>query len=97
MWFIDTKGGFARVQCLFTLSWALNFKSEPNLCIFMPLWISLLLLPLEYQVPNLVEKIANKLGIFVKHDLIPFEESSLTVRVYHLLNTTMTFPTNLHI
>lgn len=41
---------------------------------------------LEYRDLDLIEIFANKLGIFVKHNLIPFEYTHLTLRVCVLLN-----------
>ena len=46
-----------------------------------PQWVALSNLPLEYRDPPLVEIIANKLGIFVKNDLILFFWPHLVVNV----------------
>lgn len=40
----------------------------------------------------MVEILANKLGIFIKHDLVPFEQPHLPVRVCLLLNLSKPIP-----
>ena len=58
----------------------------------MPFWLSFPCMPVEYRDLDIVELIANKLGIFLKHDLIPFEDSRRTIRVYVLLSLNKPFP-----
>ena len=58
----------------------------------MPFWLSFPRMPVEYRDLDIVELIANKLGIFLKHDLIPFEDSRRTIRVCILLSLNKPFP-----
>ena len=47
---------------------------------------------MEYRDPEILEIIANKLGIFLKHDLISYECPHLEVRVCLLSNMHRSFP-----
>ena len=50
-----------------------NFKPNDALGQFMPFLVCLPTLPLEYMDPNIIEIIDNEIRIYIKHDLIPFE------------------------
>lgn len=60
---------------------------------FFPHWIELPELTLEYRDTKIVELIANQVGIFIKHDLIPFEHIFCPVRVCILLSNQKPVPT----
>lgn len=72
--------------------WVPNFKPQPADIYFFPSWISFPLLPLEYKDPQTVEIFANKIGIFIKHDLIPYDRPHLDVRICLLLDMRKSFP-----
>lgn len=91
------KGWFCQGASLFTLPWIPNFKPDVNLCRFYPHWISFPSFPLEYRDPDIVETMANQLGIFVAHNLIPFEIIQRDVRVCLLLASNKTLPKRLTI
>ena len=77
--------------------WIPNFnRQDINIQLF-PYWISFPSLSLEYQDPKILEIIANKLGIFLKHDLIPYECPHLEVRVCLLSNMHKPFPKSIDI
>ena len=80
------KGWFCHGVGLYTMLWIPNFNPKDINIQFFPYWISFPLLPLEYRDPEILEIIANKLGIFLKHDLIPYECPHLEVRVCLLSN-----------
>ena len=88
---------FCKGQGLFTFSWTPNFKPNDALGQFMPFWICLPTLPLEYRDPNIIEIIANQIGIYIKHDLIPYENLQRDVRVCLLLNMSKPKPTGITI
>lgn len=72
-------------------------NSNPHNIFFQifPHWISFPHLPLEYRDPKIIEIIANKLGIFLKHDLIPFECLHLEARVCLLIDMCKYFPSSI--
>ena len=72
--------------------WIPNFNPEDINIQFFQCWISFPSLPLEYRDPKIVEILANKLGIFLKHDLIPYECLHMEVRVCLLSNMHKLFP-----
>ena len=72
--------------------WIPNFNPGDINIQFFPHWISFPSLPLEYHDLEIVEIIANKLGIFLKHDLIPYECPHRAVRVCLLSNMHKAFP-----
>lgn len=82
---------------LFTMIWVPNFKPKPDDIQFFPYWISFPFLPLEYRDPQIIEILENKLGIFLKHDLIPYDHPHLDVRVCLLLSMHKPFPTSISI
>lgn len=86
------KGWFCKGIGIITLAWVPNFSMESVPPLFMPFWITLPGLSLEYRDPDIVEIVANQMGIFIKHDLIPYELAHLTVRVCLLLNLTKPLP-----
>ena len=62
-----------------------------SVCSFMPFWVELLPLPLEYRDLNIVEAIAIKIDKFICHDLNPHEELDWAIRVCLLLDTLKPF------
>ena len=67
------KGWFFCGSSLYTLIWIPNFKPQSLQISFFPHWISFPSLPLEYKDAQIIEILANKLGIFLLHDLIPYD------------------------
>lgn len=54
-------------------------------------------MPLEYRDLEIMELLANHLGIFVKHDLIPFKPPHISLKVCLLLDLSKSFPKHLSI
>lgn len=75
--FIEVRAGsvWAMVSLLFhgfqILKPMLRFKK------YGPFWVVFPALPLEYRDLDLIEMLANMIGIFIKHDLIPFKLTHL--------------------
>ena len=65
------------MMSFFTIPWTLNFFLDLVDYCFMPFWLSFPFLPYL----DIVEFIANKWEVFLKHDLIPFEDLRRSVRV----------------
>jgi hypothetical protein len=91
------KGWFCLGYGLYTMIWIPNFNPESLEIHFYPFWISFPQLPLEYRDPNIIEVLANKIGIFLKHDLIPYDRPHLSVRVCVLLDMRKNIPPNIQI
>ena len=62
------KGWFYKGKGLFTILRIPNFKPNDAIGQFMSFWICRPTLLLEYMDPNIIEIIANQIGIYVKHD-----------------------------
>ena len=67
------KGWFCCGYGIVTFSFIPNFKPEMLHCGFLPFWIALPSIPFEYRDAKVIEILANKIGIFMRHDYIPLE------------------------
>ena len=59
------KSWFCKGLGICTTAWSLNFKLNHSTCDFMPFWIELPTLPMEYRDLKIIELIANKIGVFI--------------------------------
>lgn len=91
------KDWFCEGEGLTTLPWVPNFNSRLTKLKFSPIWVSFPTLMLEFRDIDLIETFANQMGIFIKHDLIPFEHIKFVVRVYLLVDLAKLFPKQLSI
>lgn len=82
---------------LYTQAWTQNFDPLSVVIEFVIFWIELPTLPLEYMEMDVVETIANHLGIFVSHDMEFFTNPHKPIRVCVLLNTLKEFPSSVWI
>ena len=89
------KSWFCKGSGLHTMIWIPNFNPQETIIPFFPCWVSFPFLPLEYREPTIIEILANKLGIFLRHDLIPFDSPQLEVRVCLLVDKRKPLPTSL--
>ena len=89
------KGWFCKGYGLSTFLFSPNFVPKLDDVIFFPHWVEFPDLPLEYRDPEIIELIANKMGIFIKHDLIPYEHIFRSVRVCILMSNQKPMPSNL--
>ena len=80
---------------IYTNAWSPNFQPSHIACDFMPFLIEIPTLPMEYRDLKIIELIANKIGVFIWHDLVPFDEPSLSIRFCTLLNLNKPLPSSL--
>lgn len=74
------------------MGWMLHFYISKKISWFYPQQVAFLSLSLEYKDPSLVEIISNKLGIFIKHDLVLFSQLDLVLSVCILMQKRQPFP-----
>lgn len=91
------KGWFCERFGLFTFLWGPNFDTSKIILKYAPFWIQFPSLALEYRDLDLIYMFANHLGIFIKHDLVPFEQIGLPTRVCLFLYLSKLFTERLEI
>ncbi|GLJ39772.1 hypothetical protein SUGI_0812950 [Cryptomeria japonica] len=89
-WFIAGRG-------LITQIWYPNFISSQSFCSFVPVWISFSSPPLEYRDTETLEVVGNSLGIFIRLDLLVFEDYSNSTRICILKDTKKKWPSQIRI
>lgn len=72
--------------------WHRNFNPRKATIQFIPFWVELHSLPLEYKEQGIVETLVNAFRIFLKHDLSFFQNRHLPVRLCVLLDTAQPLP-----
>lgn len=74
-----------------------NFNPIPSSIKFIPIWVQLHSIPLQYREIDILEAIGNKVGIFIKNDMVFFDNLNLLVRLCLLMDATRYFPSSLQI
>ena len=62
---LPIKSWFCKGLGIYTTTWSPNFKPSNSTYDFMPFWIELPTLPMEYRDLQIIELIENKIGVFI--------------------------------